>query len=289
MIRSALHRAQPLVGAWPGHTWILGYHLVGAGTGLVIDISRETFQEHLALLAERTHVISLRQLVRELRGGGAAGAADAGLEAGAALTRPRVVLTFDDAFSNFDEVILPVLLERSLPATLYVPPGFINGEGNHPFYNARFAHVRPMTWERLREAVGAGVEIGSHTYRHTNLARLAAPDLMREFRRAKEEIEERLGVGPASVCYPEGFVTKAVVRVAGRFHESGVVGGGRPVRLAPTGRPRRHEDLLCLPRLPIRADLSAETLLQVLDQSVFLEEWAADKARRLRARVVARA
>jgi len=259
----------------------LGYHLVGAGTGLAIDVSRQRFAEHLDVLSSRAKVVGLRDVVLEVRTGRVSRG-----------ERPRVVLTFDDAFLNFYDVILPILLARSFLATLYVPPGFVNGDGNHPLYAQRFAHLGAMSWDQLREAVAAGVEIGSHTYRHTNLARLPKPELIDEFHRSQAEIEEKLGVRPASVCYPEGFVTGSVCRAAGRFYESAVVGAGRPVSLrrrrssgdAPTGA----GDLLRLPRLPVRADMNAETLAAVLEQSISLEEWAADKARRLRGRIVAR-
>jgi len=285
LIRSALRRLQPLASRAQGSTWILSYHLVEGGTGLAIDVSRGRFAEHLDALNEQAEVVALRALVRELRAGrGAMGAASPqasdAARCTAATDRPRVVLTFDDAFDNFYEVVLPLVLERSFAATLYVPPGFVNGDGNHPLYQPRFKHLLSMSWGQLREAAAAGIEIGSHTYRHTNLARLATPELVEELRRSQEEIEENLGVRPASVCYPEGFTTAQVCRVAARFYESGVVGGGRPVD--------RGSELLRLPRLPIRADMSAEALTEVLERSVCLEEWMADKVRRLRGRVVAR-
>lgn len=271
--RAALRRLQPLVPRRRGYSWILGYHLVGGGSGLPIDLSREQFAAHMEMLGERAQVIGLQQVVRELRGGQPPRSAG----------RPRVVLTFDDAFLNFHQAVLLLLAERSLPATLFVPPGFVNGDGNHPLYHARFAGLRPMTWDLLREAVGAGVEIGSHSYRHTNLTRLAPDALAADLGRARAEIEHHLGVSPAAVCYPEGFATKEVARMAGRFHVCGMVGGGRPV--GPSG----HEDLLRLPRLPIRADLTADMLADLLEQRVCLEEWVAERVRRLRGRVVRRA
>lgn len=271
--RAALRRLQALVPRRRGRTWILGYHLVGGGSGLPIDLPRERFAAHLEMLSERTQVIGLGQAVSELREG-----------------RPphdtgptRVVLTFDDAFLNFHEVILPLLAERRFPATLFVPPGFVNGDGNHPLYHAHFAGLRPMTWELLREAVGAGVEIGSHSYRHTNLTRLAPAVLAEDLGRAQAEIEHRLHVSPAAVCYPEGFANTHVAHTAAHFHACGVVGGGRPLR------PSARDDLLRLPRLPMRADMTATMLAGLLEQPVCLEEWTAERARQLRGRVVQRA
>ena len=271
MIRALLRAAQHLVRETSQPlTWVLGYHLVRGGTGLSIDTPRAQFLDQLRLLSDNAAIVPLSELTRRLGDGTAAA------------PQTQVVLTFDDAFLNFYEEVLPLLVENSLPATLFVPPGFINGDGNHPLYHPRFSHLRPMTWEQVRECAKAGVEIGSHTYRHTNLTRLTAAELTQELSGSRQDIEEHLGVRPACVCYPEGFVNRSVVRAAAQSFECGVVGGGRAIRAA------HGEDMMKLPRLPVRADMSAEDLSRVLNQSVYLEEWAADKVRRLRGRVAKR-
>lgn len=276
--------AQRAVPRSTGHTWILGYHLVEGGTALPIDTPRSEFIAQLDMLKDVAEVIALRELVRDLRrgggasGGGASGDGGGGASGGSAGPsgpggsvsgrRPRVVLTFDDAFLNFYEVVLPLLAERSLPATLYVPPGFINGDGNNPLYVERFAHMRPMTWEQLAHALAAGIEIGSHTYRHTNLVRLPAPEVVAEMDRAQQEIERALDVRPTSVCYPEGFFNDEVVWAASRFYESGIIGGGVAIN------PGKRVDLLRLPRLPVLARDTVEELATVLRQGISLEQCA---------------
>lgn len=296
----AFKRVQRLVPQTAGHTWVFGYHLVGGGTGLPIDTPRDDFIAQLDLLQEEAEIIPLRELVRDLRRGGGAGgmrttgdgsevwpagpaeSGGPGWEVGAG-RRPRVVLTFDDAFQNFYEVVLPILAARGLPATLYVPPGFINGDGNNPLYIERFAHMGPMTWEQLAHAVLAGIEIGSHTYRHTNLVRLPITEVAAEMGKAQDEIERVLDVRPTSVCYPEGFFNDQVVRAASRFYESGMTGGGMAIR------PGRRVDLLRLPRLPVLARDTVEDLAAKLHQGVCLEEWASSRIRVLRGLRTARA
>ncbi len=270
-MRALLHRAQSFLGT-PGGTraWILGYHLVEGATGLSIDLPMVLFLDHLRLLRETVEVTPLSKLTQEV----VSGASES--------NRIKVVLTFDDAFRNFYEVILPLLREVNVPATLFVPPGFINGDGNHPLYHARFQHLRPMTWEHILESTEAGIEIGSHTYQHTNLVRLSNAEVTKELVRSQQEIEKHVGIRPTCVCYPEGFANRAVFDEAARFYEYGVVGGGRAIRAS------RTEEMLKLPRLPIRADMSAEDLSRVLKQSVYLEEWVADKVRRLRGRITRR-
>lgn len=265
-------RMQRLAPQTAGHTWILGYHLVEGGSGLPIDTPRSDFIAQLDMLQAEAEIIPLRELVRDLRRGEPASA-----------SRPRVALTFDDAFLNFFEVALPILAERGLTATLYVPPGFINGDGNNPLYTERFAHMRPMTWEQLGEAAATGIEIGSHTYRHTNLVRLPVTEVAAEMGRAQEEIERVLHMRPVSVCYPEGFFNDEVVRAASRFYESGIIGGGVAIK------PEERIDLLRLPRLPVLARDTVEELATVLRQGISLEQWASVPIRVVRGWRTARA
>jgi hypothetical protein len=311
VLREALNGLQGLIPRTPGPTWIVCYHLMDAGTGHFFDIPRRSFIEQLDMYQSQTQVVTLQQVVRELRKGPensetTTPAMSVGLQGDTAVdtrpasaapdgavtpntsggdigqSRPRVVLTFDDACRNFYEVALPLLAERSFPATLYAPPGFVNGDGNHPFYEPRFSHLKAMSWSELREAAAYGIEIGSHTYRHTNLNRLNAKELIDEFHRARSQIEDHLGVTPRSVCYPEGFVVRRVVRAAARFHESGVLGGGRPLDMS---KPATGEYLLQLPRLPVRAHVTAEQLAGFLSQPICLEECVSDNLRRLRGRL----
>jgi len=270
VIRGAVRRAQPLVRKSRGRTWILGYHLVDGKTGLTIDLDREQFVNQLDGFIDRAEVMGLSALVEELRSGAFAVQGD----------RPRVVLTFDDAFLNFRQVVFPLLASRGLPATLFVPAGFINGEsGCHPFSDVRFQDTPPMTWAHLQEVQAAGVEIGSHAYSPRNLTGLRSAALTDELAKSQTEITARLGVRPTFVCYPRSCVSADVARAASRFYTAGVTGGGRPVSAAD-GR-----DLLRLPRLPVRSYMSAEILMGVLEQSVHLEEWVADRTRRLRSQV----
>lgn len=39
-----------------------------------------------------------------------------------------IVLTFDDAYTSFNEQVLPLLVELNVPATTFIPTGFI-GKG----------------------------------------------------------------------------------------------------------------------------------------------------------------
>jgi len=65
-------------------------------------------------------------------------------------------------------------------------------------------HVLPMTWEHVRQMRRAGLEFGSHTHRHTILARVAEEDAREELTTSKSLLEENLNEPCTLFCYPNG-------------------------------------------------------------------------------------
>jgi peptidoglycan/xylan/chitin deacetylase (PgdA/CDA1 family) len=63
---------------------------------------------------------------------------------------------------------------------------------------------RPMTWDEVREMSAAGVDFGSHTVTHPNLAKLGDADLSHELTESRHVMERQLGKQVLSVAYPFG-------------------------------------------------------------------------------------
>lgn len=237
----------------------LTWHLVGASTGSPVDLDREVFRAQLERLAWRTITFDH--------------ALDA-LQKGERLLGPRVVLTFDDAFQNFVDVIWPELDRLELPATLYVPCDFVDGRGAAPLGCA--AGLPPASWDALRALTASGrLKIGSLTLSHRNLRRVPAGELEAEIADSRRRLEDQLQVSVDTFCYPQGKRSRAAEQVVRRVYTSAVVGGGRrqrPDRLDP------HR----LERLPLRRDTPRE-LERVLASPLWLEEVVASGLRQLRA------
>jgi peptidoglycan/xylan/chitin deacetylase (PgdA/CDA1 family) len=141
--------------------------------------------------------------------------------------RSRVALTFDDGYEDNHRFALPTLLKHSIPATFFVTTGFVDGD---PAVRERFARlwrcspdaVTPMSWDQVREIHSSGLEVGSHSVTHANLARAPRSRLADELRGSRDLVSDRLGVEIDMLAYPFGkprsHVTPAVVdaaRVAG--------------------------------------------------------------------------
>jgi peptidoglycan/xylan/chitin deacetylase (PgdA/CDA1 family) len=254
--RAVLRAAQRLVPRGRGGVCILCYHLVGAGSPLKIDLDEDTFRAHMVALKARFPVVGL-------------GEALASLDRGELENDTAVALTFDDAYSNFQDRAWPVLAELGLPATLFVPVGFVDRSSPPPI--STFDRP-PLSWTDLRALCGSKLlTLGSHSWSHPDLRRVEGSALDRELRGSKERIEDQVGVPVEGFCYPRALWSPSLEREVVRFYSHAVAGGG--LRIARARAPLHH-----LPRFPMRTDTPA-SLPELLTGRVWLEEWVANQAR----------
>lgn len=240
-----------------GGVAILAYHLVDAGTDSPVDLPADTFRRHLDELVQHVPVLPL-------------GEALARLETPKTESRTAVVLTFDDAYGNFVDRVFPLLEAADVPATLYVPVGFVDGSSPPPLTGAE--HLPPVSWSALEDLRDSGrITLGSHSVTHRDLPRLPEAEIREELTRSRDRLEDRLGVPVCHFCYPRGRVNRTSARLAGEVYSTAVTGGGR--RVGPGFDPSR------LPRFPIRRD-TPERLSTLWTDAVWLEEWVADRVRR---------
>ncbi len=239
---------------------VLGYHLVGAGTRSPVDVPIDVFEAQLDSLKGR--VISLDDALERL-------ASEHRAADGVA-----AVLTFDDAYANFYEKVLPSLLARRLPAVLYVPTAFIDGQQLGPLGGAE--NLPACTWRQLREAVSSGlVTLGSHTVTHPNLTHVDSNRAAWELLASRLRIEEMTGQPVRHFCYPRGLWSRRIERLVARQYATAAVGGG--------GNIRYPFNPLRLQRTSIRVEFGTN-LSPIVHQRVWLEERLGDIVRRARPR-----
>ncbi len=208
------------LGAWPYQRLrpglrILMYHRIDRLAAYdQLTVRPERFEEQMAYVAQHCRVISLAEAVRELAAG--------------PVTRPGVVLTFDDGYRDNLLHALPVLRRYGLPATIFVTTRFCDQELSHPRYGTNVAGLH-LSWEELRAlAREPGIAIGSHTVTHPYLSRLERAAAMAEIAASRATIARELGVPVDFFCYPSGDVTQremALVAAAGYRAAVGVAPG----------------------------------------------------------------
>lgn len=262
-------------------TLILAYHNIlpdraNPGRDESLHLPRRAFGEQLDALGEYCDVIPLGQALN------GAGTGD----------RPRVAITFDDAYHGAVTAGAAELVRRNLPATFFVAPGFLGGwsfwwdaivvPGSSTLpdlvrsqaldsYAGRDAQIRE--WARLqgwsldepdaasrcsteRDLLVAldhpGITFGSHTWSHPNLPRLAGTELEMELRRPLEWLRERFVRVLDWLAYPYGLSSPAV-EIAAR-----AAGYSAAVRVSGGWMSERTDNTYAIPRFNVPAGLSLD-------------------------------
>jgi peptidoglycan/xylan/chitin deacetylase (PgdA/CDA1 family)/glycosyltransferase involved in cell wall biosynthesis len=215
-------------GAGRRYPFVLCYHGVGAIAGASdpssIFVSSELFRSHLDLISEQGYeLLSLGELWARTRD-------DPGLQA-------RGCITFDDGLVKTVREGIPMLLERGISCSMFVPTGLMGRR--HPDLQGEMI-VSP---EEVRELAQAGVEIGAHSVDHVRLNLLNYADALDQMRRSRAELEDLLGAPITSMAYPFGAFDERSMRAAQEAGYELACGCSGP-------GPWRA---LCLPREPVFA------------------------------------
>jgi peptidoglycan/xylan/chitin deacetylase (PgdA/CDA1 family) len=212
LARAWAHWPMPLAPA----VAVLGYHRVDDDAS-PLAVSTARFADHMAMLdAEREHrpVLDLDEALGRLA-------------RGTAPTR-AVVITFDDAWADNHSNALGPLVERRIPATLFVPSRQLDRPGR-------------MTTAQLLEIAAAGVSIGAHSRTHANLISCDDTELEREVRGSREDLENLLGEPCTRFAYPAG-------RLDARVRAAVATAGFRTAVTTARGWARAGVDPLAVPR-----------------------------------------
>lgn len=208
---------------------ILMYHSISDGEERVhpyyrVNTSREAFSDQIRFLATHDYkAIGLDQITEK------------------EIADKRVVITFDDGFSDFYFEAFPILREHGFLATVFLATGYVGKA-----FNGR----QCLNWEQIRELDAAGVVFGSHTHTHPKLRDLPRSGVVHELRCSKEIIEDRLGSAVTVFSYPYRFPEED--RGFTEFVGEQLVNAGY-LRGVTTiiGRYREGEDVMFLKRLPV--------------------------------------
>jgi glycosyltransferase involved in cell wall biosynthesis/peptidoglycan/xylan/chitin deacetylase (PgdA/CDA1 family) len=174
-------------------TVVLMYHAIGRegerASRYVLPLER--FRRQLAwLVRHRYPVLDLDEYVRQRKRG----------------TLPpakAVVVTFDDGYADTAELAAPALLERGLPATVFLVSGEIGGV-NSWTTTGPLAGRPLLSWEDARRLAEEGLAIGAHTVSHASLTALEPAAARRELIECRNELERRLERPVRHFAYPYG-------------------------------------------------------------------------------------
>jgi len=167
-------------------------------------MSTEWFLKHAQFLKQHYQVVSLSDAIAMLKAG--------------RVSRPTVVLTFDDGYAdNF--VNLRAITERlRLPAVLFVSTEHVaTGRELDHDVSRNQRNFKPLTWEQVRFLSRCGFEIGSHTRTHFDCGSNDHQKLTGEIVGSKEDLEAQLGGPVKYFSFPWGHksnMSPSAIRIA---------------------------------------------------------------------------
>ena len=263
---------------------ILAYHnIVPADSEPTGDrslhLTQRAFAEQLDALVTTHEVVSLDAALIPHRGNAHQ------------TSRPRVAITFDDAYAGALTAGVTELRARALPATIFVTPAFLDGKAfwwdvlstadsglddafreralteargltddvlalaHNSGLSAREmpAHARGASTDQLAAALDFdGITLAAHTWNHPNLTALADADLMSELARPLEWLKPYGDRALPMVSYPYGLADR---RVMDASHDAGYTAGFMIEGGWTTPDPR---DPFAIPRLNVPAGVSRD-------------------------------
>jgi peptidoglycan/xylan/chitin deacetylase (PgdA/CDA1 family) len=256
-----------------GQVLILAYHNVvpdadAASRPHPLHLSRSCFRRQLDLLEAAAEVIPLDLIDQQHTSG----------------TRPKIVITFDDAYAGAVAIAASELVQRGLAATVFVCPGLLatsgfwwdywegSGDEDTLLWDLAGDHDRVMAWlteqggqqaapSRWRRpadadqildmlAQGSGrIRVGGHTWTHPNLAALPDDRVRQQLQWTWDWLQKQEYASAWLAC-PYGLNSPRVAIHAEDIGYRGVleVDGG--------WIPADQWDRWCTPRLSIPAGVS---------------------------------
>jgi peptidoglycan/xylan/chitin deacetylase (PgdA/CDA1 family) len=111
----------------------------------------------------------------------------------------KVIITtsWDDGHP-LDLKLAELLKKYDIPATFYISIDSSAGQSMNP--------------QQIRE-IAQSFDVGSHTYHHVNLTRVSLEEAQKEILEGREALEDILGKGVLSFCYPYGSFNDKVASI----------------------------------------------------------------------------
>ena len=116
---------------------------------------------------------------------------------------PRIALTFDDGFRNVFQNATAALAENDWRALQFLVPNFIGKLNEWDLRDGEAPEIL-MDAAEVRDWIGAGHWVGSHSLTHARLTRLTLRDAREEIFASKKKLEDSFGITVEHFCYPYG-------------------------------------------------------------------------------------
>lgn len=114
-----------------------------------------------------------------------------------------VAISIDDGFQDFFFYGFPVLKKFAIPATVFLPTGYIDNSSSL-LIKPILPQTKFFAWEQIREMSQSGIDFGSHSVSHNSLTKLTPREIQYELVCSKERLESEIGKTINGFAYPYG-------------------------------------------------------------------------------------
>jgi hypothetical protein len=123
-------------------------------------------------------------------------------------------ITFDDGYSNVFENAVPELTTRKIPATIFLPAGFL-GQPPNWIKNHKRTHndCIVIDMDSLQKFNNNLISLGSHTLTHSRLVHLSDPEASYELIESKRILESILKTEISLLSFPHGHYDERLLRL----------------------------------------------------------------------------
>ena len=168
----------------------------------------------------------------------------------------RVLLTFDDGYSDFLSAAVPVLRRHDFSATVFLVAERI---GQTALWDTEYGDPAPlMSWQEIKGLQQIGIEFGAHSCTHRRMTEMGSEELAQDTRRTRAILEEGLGAPVPTLAYPYGDQNESVRRVVGEA-------GTRAAVTTEPGISKLGDDLLRLPRIEVTGECTEQQLISLVE------------------------
>lgn len=186
------------------------YHRVNDALRDNVTIGIERFDRHMAYLKRHWPVVPLRTVIRG--------------EVDYCGRKPLVCVTFDDGYRDNYDYAAPILSKHRLPATFFVSTDKLTNQTPFEHDLEKLGKGLPnMSWDQAREMRRDGLDFGSHTVNHANLARITLDEAKVELVESRETLRKELGQEEFLFAYPFGKRSDISPEARDLVRESGYV------------------------------------------------------------------
>lgn len=124
-----------------------------------------------------------------------------------------IMITFDDAYSETLNNVVPLLAAKKIKSVFTVVTGYIGRESSWEKENSSYLTA---TEDQIKKLAGPLVTFESHTKNHLHLAGLSLSEAEKEMVKSKEFLESITGRKVRAIFYPYGSYNENVKRLAAK-------------------------------------------------------------------------